>query len=449
MAIDPPARATCEGAGSPSWTRRDGALWCDEVDVAGLAARFGTPLYVYSAAALRQRIAAVRAAFGDDAHLCYAVKANSNLSLLRLVHEAGCGFDLVSGGELERLVAAGLPTDGAVFAGVAKQEWEIDAAVAKDILFFNVESPHELPSLSAAGRRAGRPVRVALRLNPDVDAGTHAYISTGKQHNKFGVAIGRAGEVVSAIAADPWLELVGYHVHLGSQLHQVRPYAEALQRVCDFVDGDPARARGVRYYDLGGGFGIGYGKGPELDVAAVAAALLPTLRSRGWTPVVEPGRFLIGDAGILVTAVLGEKSQGAAEFLLVDAAMNDLMRPALYQAEHPIVPVAPVPADRSTHAVDVVGPVCETGDFLARGRALPRCRPGDLLAVLAVGAYGASMASNYNTRRRAAEVLVDGAAVRLVRRRETFAGMFADELAGESAPDTGDAGGREPGTGER
>lgn len=418
----------CVGAGSAVWNRRGGALHCEHVAVADLAARFGTPLYVYSTAALRQRIAAVRSAFGADAKICYAVKANSNLSLLRLVHEAGCGFDLVSGGELERLAAAGLPAGGAVFAGVAKQDWEIDAAVAKDILFFNVESPHELPSLSAAGQRAGRAVRVALRLNPDVDAGTHAYISTGKQQNKFGVAIARAGEIVAAIAADPWLELVGYHVHLGSQLHKVEPYATALQRVCEFVDGDPVRSQGVRYYDLGGGFGIGYGKSAELDVAAVAAALLPTLRARGWTPVVEPGRFLAGDAGILVTSVLGEKSQGAAEFLLVDAAMNDLMRPALYQAEHPIVPVAAAAADQPTHPVDVVGPVCETGDFLARARALPRCRPGDLLAVLAAGAYGASMASNYNTRRRAAEVLVDGAAVRLVRRRESFAGLFADEL---------------------
>ena len=419
--------AVCPESGSSHFHLRDGDLHCEQVAVAELVERFGSPLYIYSAATIRERVRAVRSAFGDGAHLCFAVKANSNLSVLRLLHQEGCGFDLVSGGELERLQAAGLPTEQAVFAGVAKQAWEIEAAVAAGLLFFNVESPHELPMLAAAGQHAQQPVRLALRLNPNVEANTHAYISTGKDENKFGIAIDRAAEVVEQIVANPWLQLVGYHVHLGSQLRTVTPYEEAFERVAAFVDGDVRRRDGVRFYDLGGGFGISYGKGQPLDVAAVADALLPRLRERGWTPVVEPGRFLVGDAGILVTSVLGEKSQGRANFLLVDAAMNDLMRPALYQAEHPIVPVRSNPA-AELRTVDVVGPVCETGDFLGRARNLPRCQPGDLLAVLAAGAYGASMASNYNSRRRPAEVLVDGRHVRLVRRRETFAQLFQDEI---------------------
>lgn len=426
--------APCEGAGHPAFHRRSGALWVEGVAVAELARRFGTPLYVYSGAAIADRVALLRAAFGPDAQLCYAVKANSNLSLLRRMHALGVGFDVVSGGELARLRAAGVPTDGVVFAGVGKEPWEIDAAVAAGILFFNVESEHELPLLAAAGARAGRRVSVALRLNPDVDAGTHAYISTGKKDNKFGIALHRAGAVVSRIVADPHLHLAGYHVHLGSQLRSVEPYVAALHKVEAFVDAAPERSRGVTHYDLGGGFGIGYGHGEPLDVGAVAAALLPHLRRRGWRPVVEPGRYLVGDAGALVTAVLGEKHQGATDFLLVDAAMNDLMRPALYSAEHPIVAVAAAAGPSRT--VDVVGPVCETGDFLGKRRELPVCEPGDLLAVLGAGAYGASMASNYNTRRRPAEVLVDGEQVALIRRRETFDDLFAAERITDAGAST-------------
>lgn len=420
-------QSPCPGAGAPEFHLRDGALFCEDVALEALAQQFGTPLYVYSAGVVRARARRVRAAFGDDAVVCYAVKANSNLTLLRLLDELGCSFDLVSGGELARLRAAGLPTERAVFAGVAKQPWEVEAAVAAGLLFFNLESPHELPLLSAAGEASGAPVRVALRLNPDVDAGTHAYISTGKDENKFGVALDRAGDVVEAIGRDPWLQLVGYHVHLGSQLRTAEPYRRALELVLEFADGAAVRRDGVRYYDLGGGFGIGYGVGEALDVEQVASALLSDLGARGWTPVVEPGRYLVGDAGVLLTSVLGEKAQGRANFLLVDAAMNDLLRPALYQAEHPIVPVRAGGA-AAPGPVDVVGPVCETGDFLGRARSLPKCERGDLLAVLGAGAYGASMASNYNSRARPAEVLVDGAQVALVRRRETFEGMFRDEL---------------------
>lgn len=418
--------APCPGAGSPSFHFVGGELWCEGVPVADLARRFGTPLWVYSGGTLDDRLAAVRRAFGEDARVCYAVKANPNLSLLARLHRGGAGFDLVSGGELRRVQRAGLPTASSVFAGVGKERWEIDAAVAAGILFFNVESAHEVPLLAAAAGAAGTRARVALRLNPDVDTGGHAYIRTATRHNKFGVAIERAGELVEQIAREPRLSLCGYHVHLGSQVRRAEPYAEALARVLAFVDGAAVRREGVTHYDLGGGFGIAYGDGEALDVDAVARGILPTLAARGWRPVVEPGRYLVGDAGILVTSVLGTKSQAGTDFVLVDAAMNDLLRPALYQAEHPIAAVRPrAGAERE---VDVVGPVCETGDFLARKRLLAPCERGDLLAVLAAGAYGASMASNYNTRRRPAEVLVDGGVARLIRRRETFEGMFADEV---------------------
>lgn len=416
----------CPGSGTPSLHLRAGALWCEDAPVSELASRFGTPLYVYSAATMTQRYRAVRTAFGPDAHVCYAVKANSNLSILRHFAALGAGFDLVSGGELQRLLAAGVPTGGAVFAGVAKQPWEIDAALNAGILLFQVESPHEVGLLEAAGARRGVRVPVAVRLNPDVDPGTHAYISTGRKDSKFGTDLSLAGELVDRILASPSLALQGYHVHLGSQLRTIEPYLQAFERVAAFMAASPARRAGVRYYNLGGGFGIGYGKGEPLDVAALAATLLPRIRALGLVPVVEPGRYLVGDAGVLVTSVLGEKLGGSTRYLLVDAAMNDLLRPSLYQAEHPLVPVHT--RGRPSTRFDVVGPVCESGDFLARGRELEHLEPGELLAVLGAGAYGSSMASHYNSRRRPAEVLVSGATVQLIRRREPMERLWADEV---------------------
>jgi diaminopimelate decarboxylase len=396
------------------------------VPLAELAARFGTPLYVYSQASLTRRHAAVQAAFGAQAHVCYAVKANSNLSLLRHFADLGAGFDLVSGGELQRLAAAGIDARRAVFAGVAKQPWEIDAAVRAGILFFNIESGDELPLLAAAGRQHGVRVPVAVRLNPEVDAGTHAYVATARSDSKFGVDLRGAADLVERIAAAPHLRLCGYHVHLGSQLRSTASYVQAFTRVEEFIAGAAVRRDGIEFYDLGGGFGLGYGSGPPLDVAAVGAALLPRLAAHGLRPVVEPGRYLVGDAGVLLTKVLGHKAAPSTRFVLVDAAMNDLLRPALYQAEHPIVPVRDLGAERSLF--DVVGPVCESGDFLGRKRQLPATAAGDLLAVLTVGAYGFSMASNYNSRPRPAEVMVDGARVRLIRRREATERLWIDEV---------------------
>jgi diaminopimelate decarboxylase len=413
--------------GLPDFGYRGGELHCEDVRMSDLAERFGTPLYVYSASAMRRRYQRLQAAFGDDARICYAVKANSNLSVLRLFAALGSGFDLVSGGELERLVAAGVDPSRAVFAGSVKQEWEIDRGVELGVAAFQVESPHEIELLVRSAKRHSRVVPVALRLNPDVHADTHAYITTAREDSKFGLSMAEAGEVVRRIAGESCLRLVGYHVHLGSQLHDIRPYLEALDRVAEFMQVEACRHDGVEHYDMGGGFGIGYGERSELQVEDLAAAVMPRLESMGLRLMMEPGRFLVGDAGALLTTVVGQKQAGTTHFLLVDAAMTELIRPALYQAHHPIVAVRePVGAGEVT--VDVVGPVCESGDFLARGRVLPRVDTGDRLAVLAAGAYGASMASNYNTRPRAAEVLVDGGEARLVRRRETHDRLWADEI---------------------
>ncbi len=404
----------------------DGRLFCEQVDVARLCEQYDTPLYVYSQAAITERFQTLRQAFGGRAHICYALKANSNLSLLRLFHGLGAGFDVVSGGELMRLQAAGVPTDRVVFAGVGKEEWEIRAALKCGILFFNLESEHEMGLLRSVGRDLRRQVPVAVRLNPDVDAGTHDYIATGRQQDKFGLDLVTAGEVVAEIAADDHLSLVGYHVHLGSNLRSSEPYLAAFERVTAFLNGADQRQAGLRFYDLGGGFGTSYGdSGGAMDVQDLGKRLVPKLEALGLIPVLEPGRYLTADAGILVTRVLGTKRRGSHGFLVVDAGMNDLIRPALYGAGHPLAPVLQSSGRLRTQSV--VGPICESGDFLARQVELPELQRGDLLAVCAAGAYGFSMASNYNTRRRPAEVLVDGIEARLIRRRETFPDLWAHE----------------------
>jgi diaminopimelate decarboxylase len=420
-----PSRTDCPGAGTGHLHYRAGALFCEDVAIDALAQQFGTPLYVYSWQAIADRFAALRTAFGPHARICYAVKANGNRTLLRRLAQLGAGFDIVSGGELLRLQAAGIDPRHAVFAGAAKEAWEVDAGVAAQVRAFHIESPHEVALLAAAGRARSVRVPVSLRLNPAVAADTHAYVATAHADSKFGVSLDQAGALVEQIAAEPALQLCGYHVHIGSQLRSVEPYVRAFAAVEAFLDGAEIRRRGVQHYDLGGGFGLAYGRGEPLDVASVAAALLPKLQARGLEPVLEPGRYLVGDAGVLVTTVIGGKRAGSTEFLLVDAAMNDLLRPALYGAEHPIAPVhAP---DRPVRIVDVVGPVCESGDFLGRARALPQMAPGERLAVLGAGAYGAAMASNYNTRRLPAEVLVEGSRVTLIRRRQEWSQLWADE----------------------
>jgi diaminopimelate decarboxylase len=422
-----PEQGVPDGA-ARQFRARGGELCCEDLTLSELAARFGTPLYVYSRAAIVERYEALRRCFGPAARICFAVKSCSNLSILRLLHSLGAGFDLVSGGELARLAAAGVPATGSVFAGVAKQSWEIEKALSSGIEVLNLESPHELPLLEDVASRLGRRAPVALRLNPDVDAGTHAYIATGRSQNKFGFDFANARAAVAAIRSARRIDLVGYHVHLGSLIRSVDAYAEALARVEAFLAEDRAHRDGLRFYDMGGGFGISYGRDAALSIEGVAAIVVPRVQALGLELILEPGRFLVAEAGALVVSVLGRKRTSSKGFLLVDGAMNDLLRPALYDAWHPIVPVRQRtgPVER----FDVVGPVCESGDFLGKDRDLPAAEPGDLLAVLAAGAYGASMASNYNTRPRPAEVLVSGSEARLIRRRERLEELWAQEREG-------------------
>lgn len=395
-----------------------------------MAADFGTPLYVYSADDLRARVAMLAHEFAPAEHtVCYAVKANSSLALLRLLGTLGCGFDIVSGGELERVRRAAPDALGrVVFSGVGKQAWEIDAALEAGILLFNVESEAELELLSQRAHALGRTARFALRVNPDVAVETHPYISTGLREHKFGIAIEHARRIYARAAELGGLEAAGVSVHIGSQIRDVAPFAEALQRVRRLVEQLRADGHSIRYVDAGGGFGIEYGQrtfDPQARVAEYAQAIRTVLAGFNAHLLLEPGRFLVAQAGILLTRVLYTKANGSKRFVITDAAMNDLIRPALYGAHHEVLPVL----EQGSEAViaDLVGPVCESGDFFARDRSLA-ASADDLLAILDAGAYGMSLSSNYNTRPRPAEVLVDAGQVRLIRRRETMDDLLAAEI---------------------
>jgi len=399
----------------------------EEVDVAALAARFGTPLYVYGTGAVRERLARLKRAFApllSSVH--YSVKANSNLSLLRLLAAEGAGFDVVSGGEIERCVRAGIEPSRLVFAGVGKSDDELALALDRNIGLFDVESQDELDRLAKRAEAAGRSARFALRLNPDVDAGTHAYVTTGLKRNKFGMSFEDAIAALRARANQRGLEFRGFHVHIGSQVTDPARFRAAAEIVAARIGQARAAGFAVELLDFGGGFAASY-EAPAPPIEAVADAVKPALAPLRVELLLEPGRYLIAEAGTLVTRVIGVKSTPERTFVVVDAAMNDLLRPALYGAWHPVELVGPVEPTRPKARVDVVGPVCESGDFLARDRELPLPRAGDLLAVLCAGAYGFSMASNYNTRPRAAEVQVEGRTARLVRRRETIDDLLAPE----------------------
>ncbi len=412
-------------------------LCCSGVGLRALAQEFGTPLYVYSGDQIAERARLFQDAFAGRAHtVCYAVKANSALAILRLLGEMGCGFDIVSGGELARVIAAAGPERArqwcgrVVFSGVGKTAEEIDAALAAGILLFNVESESELELLAARAELLGRKARFALRVNPDVFAETHPYISTGLSAHKFGIAIGLARAVYAQFRDHAWVEAAGVSVHIGSQIRQVEPFQASVDRVVALVRELRADGFDIRFVDAGGGLGIEYGAA-EFDAAAqvsrYAEALRSALRDLQAHLLIEPGRFLVGQAGALVSTVLYTKRNGEKKFVITDAAMNDLIRPALYQAHHEIVPVMQV-AGAAAETVDVVGPVCESGDFFARDRELPELEQGDLLALLDAGAYGLSLSSNYNTRLRPAEVLVTGGEAKLIRRRETYEELFAPEM---------------------
>ncbi len=362
--------------------------------------------------------------------LCYAVKANSSLAVLKLLAGLGCGFDIVSGGELERVRrAAPEALSRVVFSGVGKQIWEIDAALQSDILLFNVESEAELDVLAARATVLGKTAKLALRVNPDVFAETHPYISTGLREHKFGIAIERACDVYRRASQLPGIEPAGVSVHIGSQIRAVEPFQQALLRVRGLVEELRSDGLNIRYVDGGGGFGIEYGAAafdPAASVAAYAAAIRTALDGLNAHLLLEPGRFLVAQAGALLTRVLYIKQNSAKHFVITDAAMNDLIRPALYQAHHEILPV--IMDDRPSQTADIVGPVCETGDFFARDRTTPELRAGDLAVLLDAGAYGMSLASQYNSRVRPAEVLIDRGHSHLIRRRETLDDLLATEL---------------------
>jgi diaminopimelate decarboxylase len=408
----------------------DGRLTCAGADMTALAEEFGTPLYVYSADAIAQRAHMLQAAFaGVDHIICYAVKANSSLAILKLLGGMGCGFDIVSGGELERVRrAASDALVRVVFSGVGKQVWEMDAALNAGILLFNVESEAELELLSTRAQALKKTAKIALRVNPDVFAETHPYISTGLREHKFGIAIEKARVVYASAAKMQGIEPAGVSVHIGSQIRAVEPFAESLQRVRVLVEELRADGMKIEFVDAGGGFGVEYGNAafdPEARVAEYSSALSHVMHGLDAKLLLEPGRFLVAQAGALLTRVLYTKQNGAKKFVITDAAMNDLIRPALYQAHHEIVPV--IQSGRAAETADIVGPVCESGDFFARDRKMPEVKAGELVALLDAGAYGMSLASNYNSRARAAEVMVEGGKARLVRRRETLEDLMGTE----------------------
>ncbi|MDB5874882.1 MAG: diaminopimelate decarboxylase [Ramlibacter sp.] len=414
--------------GHPHFALRGDELFAEELRLGDLARQHGTPLFVYSKASMLAALAAYQRGFaGRKAQICYAMKANSSLGILQVFAQAGCGFDIVSGGELERVLAVGGAAKDIIFSGVGKTRAEIRRALDVGIGCFNVESEAELEVLSDLAVAAGKTAPVSIRVNPDVDPKTHPYISTGLRGNKFGVAHARTLAAYQRAAALPGLKVVGIDCHIGSQITDESPYLDAMDRVLDLVQAVEAAGIPLHHIDFGGGLGIAYNGDQPPAADALWRKLFAKLDARGFGDrqfMIEPGRSLTGNAGVCVTEVLYLKPGEDKNFCIIDAAMNDLPRPAMYQAFHAIVPVKPASGPAQTY--DVVGPVCESGDWIGRDRALA-VKPGDLLAVLSAGAYCMSMASNYNARGRAAEVLVDGGRAHLIRERETAADLMRSE----------------------
>lgn len=416
-----------------------GQLYCEQTPIAQLAEQYGTPLYVYSQAAFVEQLKALHSAFAAlDPLICYSVKANSNLSVLRLLAGLGSGFDVVSQGELFRVREAGGNPGKTVFAGVGKTDDEIAAGLDAGVLMFNVESEAELDAIARVASAKGVKAPVAPRINPDVDPKTHRYISTGNKQSKFGMDVERSVRLAEAARSMPSISLIGIHMHIGSQITTVEPYANAVAKGVDLIGKLREMGHPIAWYNVGGGYGIAY-RGPEArPIAEFADVIVPAVKSTGCRLALEPGRVIAGNAGLLVSRVIFTKQSGDKRFLIQDAAMNDLIRPSLYEAFHRIWPVAlpdgttEPPTDFETNRPgtepwDVVGPVCESGDFLAKDRPLPTLNRGDLLATFSAGAYGMVMASNYNTRPRPAEVLITGNQAKLIRRRETYDDLLAAE----------------------
>jgi diaminopimelate decarboxylase len=415
---------------------RDGRLHCEDVPLDALAAAVGTPAYVYSKRTVVEHVRRLREAFAElDPLICYAVKANSNQALLEVVRREGCGFDVVSGGELRRALEAGASASKIVFAGVGKTVEEMEAGIDAGILSFNVESEEELEVLADVAARRKRRAGVAIRVNPDVDPKTHTYVATGKKETKFGVDVERGEALARRALERPSVELRGVQCHIGSQLTDVEPYVTALSRVTALADRLRPIAKSLRWVDMGGGFGIWYRDLSAPAIDAYAKAIVPVLRGKGYRFALEPGRLIVGNAGVLLTRVLYRKVSGEKRFVIVDAGMNDLIRPSLYGSYHRIWPVVgepppPLGTEPELPLHDVVGPVCESGDFLAKDRPFPPgVKAGDVLAVMSAGAYGFVMSSTYNMRPRPPEVVVDGAKYAVARRRETYADLVRGEDA--------------------
>jgi diaminopimelate decarboxylase len=418
---------------------RDGVLHCEGVPVSTLAEEYGTPLFVYSEATLVGNLNEIQTAFAPaDPIICYSVKTNGNLSICKLMAEHGSGFDVTSGGELYRALKAGSNGAKIVFAGVGKTDAEMRYGLENNVFLFNVESEEELFALGAVAQSMGRKAPVALRVNPDLPPKTHAKTDTSVKGVKFGLDIETVLEVAQRAVGHPGIEIVGLHMHLGSPILKTEPYQQGAAKGVHLITELRKQGHPIAYLNMGGGFGISYRKQEALPAAAFAEVILPAVKAVGCKLVLEPGRFVVGNAGVLVSRVIFNKETGGKRYVIQDAAMNDLIRPTLYDSFHRIWPVAPAaglptwPEDceaeiPGTRKQDVVGPVCESGDFLAKARNLPPLKRGDLLATFSAGAYGMAMSSNYNSRLRAAEVLVTGGTHRLIRRRETFADLTACE----------------------
>ncbi|GAB6184238.1 diaminopimelate decarboxylase [Thermodesulfovibrio hydrogeniphilus] len=412
------------------FTYKNGELYAEDVPVNELIKEFGTPLYVYSYGTLIRHIRAYEEAFCEVPHIiCYAVKANSNLAILTLFAELGIGADIVSGGELFRALKAGIKPYKIIFAGVGKTDEEIEYALKSNILMFNVESEAELHKINEKAKELKKVARVALRVNPDIDPKTHKYIATGLKTSKFGIPIEKALEYYKLAKSLKNIKVIGIHKHIGSQITETSAYVEALKKILSLYDNLSKHDLDIEYIDIGGGLGITYKDEDPPHPKDLASALIPLVKNKKGKLIIEPGRSIVGNAGILLTKVLYTKQTDAKNFIIVDAGMNDLIRPTLYGSYHEIIPITQKQRDRMI--ADVVGPICESGDFLAKDRELEKVSQGEYLAVMSAGAYGFTMSSNYNSRPRAAEVLVKGDQYALIRKRETYKDLIRNEIIPE------------------
>ncbi|MCU0241436.1 MAG: diaminopimelate decarboxylase [Vicinamibacteria bacterium] len=410
---------------------KQGRMYCEGVALSDLGQRFGTPTYIYSLGTVLLHYRRFEAAFaGIDHQIFYSVKANSNMAIMAALAQEGCGFDVFSGGELYRVRRAGGEMRKTVFAGVGKTERELELAIRAGIQMFNMESWQEAEALNAIARKLGRKVQADFRINPDVDAHTHAKITTGKRESKFGIPIADAPAIYARARRLSHIDLIGVHLHIGSQITEVSPYIKSIRKTIGLVKALREQGQAIRTFNLGGGMGIVYDQEKPHSALQFANAIMPLISGHGLKLLIEPGRFIVGNAGVLLTRVLYVKPTARKTFVIIDAGMNDLVRPTLYGSYHAILPISQAAERRAKQKVDVVGPICESGDFLAKDRRLPLPRAGELLAVRSAGAYGYVMSSNYHSRPRAAEVLVDGGRAFEVNKRETY----EDLVSGETIP---------------